>query len=300
MNRFIMKPGMKARIAALFFPAGTAVFPQAKLPRLAVAAFSVNDRDNSKLLRDTAGIRNQVQSNIVASGRSEVIMRDEIDALITNRQIQISSISSRENITKLQLLNIAYIITGTVDAFDSDYNVTLSILDVGNGRFTHSTDHFMGSASRDMVHGTKERVAAFLREITADQGRVVQTRPELPAPTVPAPVNFVYVESGTFSMGSNNENNDEKPVHTVTVKSFYMGKYEVTQKEWREIMGNNPSRFKGDNLPVEMVSREEAVEYCNRRRAKEGLTPAYTGARTGIGCRRRRNGSMRRKGGRTI
>jgi hypothetical protein len=99
----------------------------------------------------------------------------------------------------------------------------------------------------------------------------------------PAPANFAYVEGGTFSMGSNNGNNDEKPVHTVTVKSFYIGKYEVTQKEWREIMGSNPSNFNGDNLPLEMVSREEAVEYCNRR----------TGARTGTGCRLRWNGSMR-------
>jgi formylglycine-generating enzyme required for sulfatase activity len=67
---------------------------------------------------------------------------------------------------------------------------------------------------------------------------------------------------------------DEGPQHQVTVKSFYMGKHEVTQREWQELMGNNPSNFRGDNLPVERVSWFEVIEYCNRRSVREGLTPA--------------------------
>ena len=77
-------------------------------------------------------------------------------------------------------------------------------------------------------------------------------------------------------MGSNSGENWEKPVHTVTVKSFNIGKYEVTQKEWIAVMGSNPSGFKGDNLPVESVSWYDAIEYCNRLSEKEKLTPAYT------------------------
>jgi len=59
------------------------------------------------------------------------------------------------------------------------------------------------------------------------------------------------------------------------VSSFYMGKYEVTQKEYQELMGKNPNNFKGDNMPVETVSWYDAIEYCNKRSQKEGLTPAY-------------------------
>ena len=62
------------------------------------------------------------------------------------------------------------------------------------------------------------------------------------------------MQGGTFEMGSNDGQDDEKPVHRVTVSDFYIGKYEVTQKEWKEVMGNNPSYNKGDNLPVEQVS----------------------------------------------
>jgi formylglycine-generating enzyme required for sulfatase activity len=107
---------------------------------------------------------------------------------------------------------------------------------------------------------------------------------------------MVFVEGGTFQMGSSNGDSDEKPVHMVTVKSFYMGKYEVTQKEWREIMGATvaqqrdmtdkgiPLSGEGDNYPMYYVSWNEAIEYCNKRSLKEGLTPAYRGSGNNITC----------------
>lgn len=61
----------------------------------------------------------------------------------------------------------------------------------------------------------------------------------------------------------------------VTVSDFYIGRYEVTQRQWTQVMGSNPSRFKGDNLPVEMVSWYDSIEYCNKRSLKEGLRPYY-------------------------
>lgn len=69
---------------------------------------------------------------------------------------------------------------------------------------------------------------------------------------------MVEVQGGSFDMGCTSEQqdcgDDEKPLHSVKVSSFYMGKYEVSQKEWKAVMGKNPSNFKGDNLPVESVS----------------------------------------------
>ncbi|GJQ32988.1 MAG: hypothetical protein HBSAPP04_18270 [Ignavibacteriaceae bacterium] len=83
------------------------------------------------------------------------------------------------------------------------------------------------------------------------------------------------VEGGSFMMGSNTGDPDEKPVHKVTLSSFFIGKVPVTQALWREVMGNNPSRFKGDNRPVECVSWYEAVEFCNRLSRREGLSGCY-------------------------
>lgn len=82
--------------------------------------------------------------------------------------------------------------------------------------------------------------------------------------------NLVFVQGGTFK---NNKSNFSG--RNATLSNFYIGKYEVTQKEWEEIMGNNPSGFKGDQLPVEMVSWYDAVEYCNQRSIQEGLKPHY-------------------------
>jgi len=83
----------------------------------------------------------------------------------------------------------------------------------------------------------------------------------------PAPnADFVLIRGGSFTMGSSeNEvwrSNDEVP-HRVTVSSFYMSKYEVTQKFYREVTGKNPSNFTGDDLPVENVTWLEAAEFCN-------------------------------------
>jgi formylglycine-generating enzyme required for sulfatase activity len=99
-----------------------------------------------------------------------------------------------------------------------------------------------------------------------------------------ATLGMIFVEGGTFSMGSYNGGDNEKPRHQVTVSPFSIGKYEVTQKEWQEVMGDNSSKWKGDNLPVEKVSWYDAIVYCNKRSIKEGLKPCYSGSGKNTTC----------------
>lgn len=76
-----------------------------------------------------------------------------------------------------------------------------------------------------------------------------------------------------------------KAAVTLTVNAFSISKYNVTQREWEAVMGNNLSEFKGDlNRPVEKVSWIDAVEYCNKRSIKEGLTLCYSGSTDTIQC----------------
>ena len=88
--------------------------------------------------------------------------------------------------------------------------------------------------------------------------------------------NMVYVEGGTFTMGATSEQgsdayNGEKPTHQVTLSSFSIGKYEVTQAEWQAVMGNNPSRFTGDSRrPVESVSWNDCQEFVRKLNAMTG------------------------------
>jgi len=90
--------------------------------------------------------------------------------------------------------------------------------------------------------------------------------------------NFVLISGGTFQMGSPEDEAwrlEDETQHTITVSDFYMSIYELTQAEYKEVMGENPSNFSGDDLPVENVSWLDAIRYCNARSEKEGLTPAY-------------------------
>ncbi|GHU22908.1 hypothetical protein FACS1894172_07690 [Spirochaetia bacterium] len=118
----------------------------------------------------------------------------------------------------------------------------------------------------------------------------------IPPPVVPPPRSslFMRIPAGTFMMGSPASEVDRagnEVQHKVTIsRDFYMGKYEVTQKEYQEVMGTNSSYFRGDNLPVENVSWYDVIEYCNARSRKEGLTPAYSGSGASISWNRNANG----------
>ncbi len=92
-----------------------------------------------------------------------------------------------------------------------------------------------------------------------------------------AQLEMVQIPGGTFTMGApkteEGSGDDERPQHQVTVQGFFMGKYPVTQAQWRAVanlpqierkLKPDPSRFKGDNRPVEQVNWFDAVEYCQR------------------------------------
>ena len=106
--------------------------------------------------------------------------------------------------------------------------------------------------------------------------------------------DMILIPADTFQMGNTGAysgDSDEKPVHTVTIsKAFYMSKYEVTQKQYQAVMGNNPSHFKGENLPVERVTWYNAVAFCNALSQQEGKTPCYTINGTNVSCNWDANG----------
>jgi formylglycine-generating enzyme required for sulfatase activity len=93
-----------------------------------------------------------------------------------------------------------------------------------------------------------------------------------------AGMEMVVIPGGSFIMGSP-ENEDrhgtEEKQHKVEISGFSIGRYEVTQKQYRAITGKNPSRFKGDNLPVESIDWYDAVRFCNMLSKKYGLTEYY-------------------------
>jgi formylglycine-generating enzyme required for sulfatase activity len=83
-------------------------------------------------------------------------------------------------------------------------------------------------------------------------------------------IEMVFVKGGTFLMGSDKGESNEKPAHSVTVSDFYIGKYEVTQKQWEKIMGNNPSLFMNSDSPVDSVSWYNIQTFISRLNKKTG------------------------------
>jgi formylglycine-generating enzyme required for sulfatase activity len=86
----------------------------------------------------------------------------------------------------------------------------------------------------------------------------------------------VWVEGGSFRMGSDSGDSDEKPVHTVSVSGFYIMSTEVTQADYKALIDTNPNVKKSDAFPADGVDWYDAVMYANKLSQKDGLTPAYT------------------------
>lgn len=135
-------------------------------------------------------------------------------------------------------------------------------------------------------YGSLEEAYFLARAVEHTERRI---SPVTPAPVVQTPVvpqskqaieipGMAFVPGGTFTMGrtKGTGDDDEIPTRSVTLNSFYMGKYEVTQGEWEAVMGNNPSHFAGDKLPVDKVYWYELLVFCNKRSIAEGLSPVYS------------------------
>ena len=125
-----------------------------------------------------------------------------------------------------------------------------------------------------LAKGERKQVKAVLNKQEVQQSiETTTTASEYQTITIDG-VSFTMklVEGGTFQMGSNDcyAESDEKPVHDVTLSSYYIGETEVTQALWKAVMGNNPSYFKGDDLPVEQVSWNDCQEFIRKLNQKTG------------------------------
>ena len=134
---------------------------------------------------------------------------------------------------------------------------------------------------------TDKTEAAGTETVYTDTGEESQTYPSGEED------GFVLLRGGSFSMGSPETENwriEDEAQHQVSVSAFYMDPYETTQAEYFRLMGENPSSFKGEKLPVENVSWLDAIRFANAKSKDAGLTPAYTFNEDGITWDRDANG----------
>jgi formylglycine-generating enzyme required for sulfatase activity len=87
-----------------------------------------------------------------------------------------------------------------------------------------------------------------------------------------AQLELLHLKAGTFEMGHSPDSNlylSDKSFKVTLSKDFWLGKYLVTQAQWQAVIGKNPSKFKGKNLPVENISWEEAKSFCEKLRLSQ-------------------------------
>jgi formylglycine-generating enzyme required for sulfatase activity len=257
------------------------------LAGLAVPPFDITVTGSSD--RQAAMVLAQLLScELANAGKYAVLPRtDSIDKVIEEQRRQRDGNADPERVRRLGVgRNAQYVLSGSVEKLGSLNTFAAYILDIEK--------HTVTGTPAEESYTTFAQGYELMPRIAAKLSGGI---------TDPAPANMVRVEGGTFQMGNPSGGEDrERPVHTVNIKSFYMGRYEVTQKEWREIMGTTlrqqrdmedrsmPLFGERDNYPMYYVNWYEAVEYCNKLSIKEGLTPAYRGSGDNITCNWNANG----------
>jgi formylglycine-generating enzyme required for sulfatase activity len=160
---------------------------------------------------------------------------------------------------------VQYVCAAKVSMAYGSKALTVSLIDVETAEVTAISKAALSNSDINSLISITQKIS---REIAG------RTAAEVEATKAIAP-NMVFVQGGTFKMGCTSEQSsdcegDEKPVHEVRVSSFYIGKCEVTQAQWEMLMNNNPSSFKGTNLPVENVSWNDAIMFIERLNTATG------------------------------
>ena len=159
--------------------------------------------------------------------------------------------------------------SGYVDADHVDEDISQFVKDDAIGTVPHFRVFIMSSGKMELLpksrhriqyHGiptaTREQVTALKAEV---QKMTISKQQEKPTD------EMVVIKGACFQMGSDSGGPDERPAHKVCLSSFKIGKYEVRQKFFQNIMKNNPSQFPGADLPTDSVSWEDARDYCKKQ-----------------------------------
>jgi sulfatase modifying factor 1 len=245
---------------------------------LAVFDFDVQGDIDKSIARSLA---ESVRIEIVNSGKYEVIDRSNMNKILKEQAFQMTGCVAKECAVEAgQMLGVGKIVVGTVGLIGKTYYLTLALVNVETGKTEIVKDEEC-KCEVDALIATSKRVAKGLMGQAPQPEATIAVNKISSSPTITEDtyidpltwMEFVFIKGGCFLMGnSNNDGRDrERPVHEVCVDDFYIGKFEVTQNQWKIVMGNNPSAHVGGQYPVENVSWEEAQVFCLKLKQKTGM-----------------------------
>ncbi len=217
-------------------------------------------------------------SEITKMKKYEVYSQDNVRTLAgwTAERMQLGCTDTK-CLMALGQMDISKLISGSVGKIGNRYTISLNLFDTQNARAENAISEVCQTED-ELI----ELIQASVRKLLGEslEAPVRREKPVSPAGAAPGGyrdpatgMEFVLVKGGCFEMGDTFGDGelDEKPVHEACVSDFYLGKYEVTQGQWKEVMESNPSYFKdGDDHPVEMVSWNGVQEFIRRLNQMSG------------------------------
>ncbi|HKN19336.1 MAG TPA: SUMF1/EgtB/PvdO family nonheme iron enzyme [Dissulfurispiraceae bacterium] len=223
-----------------------------------------------------------IRRELVRSGKYQVINRGEMNEMLSEQMFQISGCISGQCtgiVEAGRILGAGKAITGSVGLVGKTYYLSLSLIDVKTGNIERISEDKCKCEVDDLIESSKRVIKRLLGErLMEDQPETMTSASSMPAKTggEASAVNmeFAMVKGGCYGMGDSFGDGyaDERPVHEVCVNDFFIGKYDVTQGQWKEIMGDNPSQFNrcGDNCPVENISWNDTQEFIKKLKQRIG------------------------------
>jgi sulfatase modifying factor 1 len=215
-------------------------------------------------------------SEIAKLSKYEVYSQENVRTLAgwTAERMQLGC-TDNKCLLALGQMDIVKLISGNVGKIGNRYTVSLNLFDTQNARADNAVSEFC-QTENELIELIQTSVRKLLRE------SVEATSPKAVSAARATPVAYrdpvtgmelVLIKGGCYDMGDTFGDGgvDEKPVHEVCLKDFYLGKNEVTQGQWKRVMGDNPSHFKeSDENPVEKISWNDAKEFIRRLNKMSG------------------------------
>lgn len=259
--------------------------------RQKVLVWDLFDRNND--VKVAVGTKELIRSNIEQAlvGSRNYEAYTDISSIRNSLNAQTQKLSPTEILLVAKNSGVDYVVFTTLKILDrsssyQDYNVHLSseLISTETQKseriayvdFKSQLDQVPAACAKLLSDLLREQLAPQSSQshsnqnsqLSSSQQQSSQQRTQNYTETVEGiNMQMVYVEGGTFTMGATEEQSgdarsDESPTHRVTLDSYYIGAYEVTQAQWRAVMGSNPSYFTGDSNPVEKVSWHDAQAFC--------------------------------------
>ena len=216
-------------------------------------------------------VQNKIISTLTHSPKYQILERNAefLKAIHADRDFNHSGEVRDNDIAAIgKGLGAKFILVIDVSEVFDDLYIAARMVNAETGVVQDSAEELLSDPTSAKLVAAAEKIAKGVVGNTTSSsstGTVSSTDGNIETFTVNGVTfDMVCVDGGSYQMGSNSGDSDEQPVHMETVGSFYIGKTEVTQKLWATVMGNNPSKFRGENLPVENVSWFDCQEFVDR------------------------------------